>query len=144
MSLRETWLQRLRQILKFAFVSGIGLGIDFVIFLLLMVAGASPFTANLVSGACAVTFVYFASVRRIFSYAGRFLIGLFCAYLAYQAAGVTAASLAVEYLSAWTSPVLAKLLILPVTFGANYLFMLLLTRTARNPAAAAAGAADEG
>ncbi len=137
------WLRRLRQILGFALISGIGLGIDFVIFLLLMAAGLGPFTANLVSGACAVTFVYFASVRRIFSYAGRFLVGLFLAYLAYHAAGVTAASWAVGYLSAWTLPVLAKLLILPVTFGANYLFMLLLTRSARNPAAAAVSTADE-
>jgi putative flippase GtrA len=143
MSLYAAWLRRLQQILKFALVSGIGLGIDFVIFLLLMAGGFAPFTANIVSGACAVTFVYFASVRKIFSYAGRFLLGLFLAYLAYQAAGVTLASLAVGYLATLTSPVLAKILILPVTFGANYLFMLLLTRSGRNPPAAAVGTADQ-
>ncbi len=79
-----------------------------------------------------MTFVYFASVRRIFSYGGRFLFGLFLAYLAYQAVGVTAASLAVAALSAeLVSPAISKLLILPITFSANYLFMSLLTRRGR-------------
>lgn len=118
-----------RSVLQFALVSGIGLAIDFAIFLSLVAAGASPFFANLTSGGCAVAFVYFASVRRIFSYRGEFLLGLFAAYLAYQAAAVTAASLAVGYLAQqFGPPALAKLAILPVTFAANYVFMWMLTR----------------
>lgn len=119
---------RFRRILSFALVSGTGLCIDFAVFLSLIALGASSFWANAVSGTCAVTFVYFASVRRIFSYAGRFLFGLCLAYLAYQAVGVTAASLAVAYLSDnFVTPALSKVLILPVTFSANYIFMALLT-----------------
>lgn len=126
------------RILKFAVVSGMGLALDFAIFFVLVASGFAPASANAVSGACAVTFVYVASVRRIFSYHGRFLLGLFLAYLAYQAVGVTAASLAVGYLSAQhVSPGIAKLLILPFTFSANYLFMSLLTRRGRMAATAA-------
>ena len=111
----------------FATVSGAGLAIDFLLFLALLATGSTPGQANLLSGTAAVTFVYFASARRIFSYRGRFLLGLFGAYLVYQAAGVSLASWAVAALAALLPPLLAKLLILPVTFPANYLFMSLLT-----------------
>jgi putative flippase GtrA len=112
----------------FAAASGAGLGIDFLLFLALLAAGVAPGPANLVSGTAAVSFVYFASVRRIFSYRGSFLLGLFAAYLAYQAAGVSAASWAVAVLDArHVPPLLAKLALLPVTFPANYLFMTFLT-----------------
>ncbi len=118
------------QIVKFAIVSGVGLGLDFVIFIALVSASAEPFWANLVSGGAAVTFVYFASVRRIFSYAGRFLLPLFALYMLYQCLGVTTASWAVAAIAEHASPLVAKLLILPVTFSANYLFMSYLTRSA--------------
>jgi len=119
----------LKKLLGFAFVSGLGLAIDFAIFLLLVALSLSPLAANAVSGSCAVTYVYFASVRRIFSYQGTFLFGLFLAYLVYQIAGVTAASFAVSFLAShFMAPALAKVAILPVTFSANYLFMSLLTR----------------
>ncbi|MBW3654549.1 MAG: GtrA family protein [Gemmatimonadetes bacterium] len=138
-------MNEFHRVVRFAVVSGTGLVLDFAVFLALTGAGFSAFTANAVSGTCAVTFVYFASVRRIFSYAGRFLVRLFAAYLVYQAVGVTAASLAVAFLSAHlVAPVVAKLLILPVTFSCNYLFMSLLTRRGREqgvrPPPAAAGA----
>ncbi|MDP9412823.1 MAG: GtrA family protein [Pseudomonadota bacterium] len=138
-------MRALRRVASFAVVSGTGLALDFALFLALIGTGSPAFAANAVSGTCAVTFVYFASVRRIFSYAGRFLVGLFLAYLLYQALGVTAASLAVAFLSAnFAPPAVSKLIILPVTFSANYLFMSLLTRRGREkgagePAAAVAG-----
>jgi putative flippase GtrA len=137
----------LLNVMRFAVVSGIGLAIDFAVFLVLVELGLSPFAANAVSGASAVSFVYFASVRRIFSYQSGFLLGLFVAYLAYQAAGVTGASLAVGFLSAhFVPPVVSKILILPVTFSANYIFMSLLTRSgrARAPAGQAASVGKEG
>lgn len=125
-------VSHITKIAKFAVVSGTGLGLDFGVFLTLIWIGLSPFSANVISGACAVTFVYFASVRRIFSYAGRFLLGLFFAYLLYQAIGVTAASVAVAFLSEHLArPAVSKLLILPLTFSANYLFMSFLTRHGR-------------
>lgn len=131
-------MNKLLSIIKFGIVSGVGLAIDFALFLLLISLGSAPFAANAISGTCAVTFVYFASVRRIFTYRGDFVIGLFAAYLCYQAAGVTAASLAVAFLSKnYLDPALSKLVILPVTFSANYLFMSLLTRKGQAIAAGA-------
>jgi hypothetical protein len=127
----RAWALRLRvqlgRVALFAAASGAGLAIDFLLFLALLTGGATPGYANLLSGTAAVSFVYFASVRRIFSYRGRFLLGLFAAYLAYQAAGVRLASWAVAALAMLqVPPLLAKLIILPVTFPANYLFMSLL------------------
>jgi len=117
------------QVLQFAAASGAGLGIDFAAFLLLLGAGAAPVPAQALSGFAAVSFVYFSSVHRVFGYSGRFLLGLFAVYLVYQAASVAAAAFAVGALIGHGfAPVAAKLLILPVTFPANYLFMALLTR----------------
>lgn len=112
----------------FAAASGTALAIDFLLFLAFLAGGTTAGYANLLSGTAAVSFVYFASVRRIFAYRGRFLLGLFVAYLAYQSAGVGLASWAVASLAAaQVPPLLAKLMILPVTFPANYAFMSLLT-----------------
>ncbi|HWT12711.1 MAG TPA: GtrA family protein [Allosphingosinicella sp.] len=119
---------RLVRLALFALASGTGLAIDFLLFILLLAGGASPGAANLASGAAAVTFVYFASARRIFAYRGRFLFGLFAAYLAYQAAAVSAASAAVALLAAsQLAPLLAKLVILPVTFPMNFFVLARLT-----------------
>lgn len=113
----------------FGAISGIGLALDFGIFTLLVYAGLPSGWANAISATCAVTFVYFASVSRVFSYHGRFLLPLFMAYLGYQVVAVAAASFAVGYLAqVMPSPLLAKLAILPVTFSANFLFMYALTR----------------
>lgn len=117
--------------LAFGLVSGIGLALDYGLFLLLVESGLRAGWANLISAGVAVTFVYFVSVRRIFAYQGRFLLGLFAAYVGYQVAAVAAASWAVDWLvaSVRLAPVWAKAAILPFTFGANFLFMSWLTRT---------------
>lgn len=139
----ETWRSRaghpanFRNIVRFAFVSGTGLALDVLLFLLLLSLGWTSLWANAASATCAVAFVFFASVHRIFSYAGAFLLGLFLAYLAYQAAAVAAASFAVAFLVAHgLAPALAKIAILPATFAANFLFMTWLTRYGRKRAPA--------
>jgi hypothetical protein len=117
------------KVVGFALVSGVGLALDFAIFLLLVFAGLRPGIANLVSATAAVTFVYFVSTKQVFGYQGRFLFQLFVVYLVYQALAVAIASWAVVWiLTEWTlAPASAKLLILPATFAANCLFMHWLT-----------------
>lgn len=116
-------------VIGFAAASGIGLLLDLGLFLFLIQTELTPTVANLLSATAAITFVYFATVRRVFSYHGKFLLPLFFAYVAYQAAAVMAASIAVGYLAFyWLHPALAKLAILPVTFTANFLYMSFLTR----------------
>lgn len=116
-------------VLGFALVSGAGLGLDFAIFLVLILVGLGPGFANLISATAAVTFVYFVSTKQVFDYQGRFLFHLFVVYLVYQALAVTIASWALGWIvAAWElAPAIAKLLILPATFSANYLFMHWLT-----------------
>lgn len=117
----------------FAAVSGAGLAADILIFLGLIKLGLPALFANAISATCAVTWVYFASVKRIFRYQGDFLIALFFAYVAYQVGAIAAASGAVELLARTEMrPLTAKLVILPITFTANYVFMAWLTRRGRS------------
>jgi putative flippase GtrA len=114
---------------RFALVSGAGLAIDVGLFLGLTLAGVRAGYANFISASVAVTFVYFVSTKRVFDYRGRFLVPLFALYLAYQAIAVLAASWAVDFIVLQGAPpLLSKLLILPITFATNYLFMDFLTR----------------
>lgn len=116
------------RLVRFGFVSGIGLATDVVLFVLLYRAGLHPGFANLFSAGVAVSVVFVLSQRRVFRYGGRFLLPLFLAYLGYQVAAVTAASAGVAALvtHADLAPLVAKVLVIPVTFGCNYGFMTLL------------------
>jgi putative flippase GtrA len=122
--------QPITKLLRFALVSGTGLALDVGLFVLLVQYGLRAGYANFISASVAVTFVYFVSTKRVFEYAGRFLLPLFLVYVGYQTLAVSAASWAVDAIVALgILPVLAKGLILPVTFSANYLFLEFLTRT---------------
>jgi putative flippase GtrA len=127
-SLTNDSLQQLVRLLRFAVVSGTGLALDIAIFLSLYAAGIVPFAANAVGSAVGLTFVYFASVRRVFRYEGRFLPAMFAIYAAYQFCGTILVSwLVAALITNGVSPPLAKVGILPATFSANYLFMQWLT-----------------
>ncbi len=118
------------KVLSFAAVSGVGLALDVVIFLLLTEVGWRAGFANATSAFAAVSFVYFTSTRHVFSYQGRFLLPLFGAYLLYQVVAVFLASWAVDSLVGFgMSPLISKAVILPVTFTCNYTFMAFLTKT---------------
>jgi putative flippase GtrA len=114
--------------MQYGLVSGIGLAIDFALFLTLMRVGLSPFAANIVSSATALTFVYAASVRRIFRYHGQFIVELFAIFLIFHLIGTPFVSWIISKLAGFgVVPVLAKVGILPATFAVNYLFMSWLT-----------------
>ena len=121
-----------KKVLQFGAVSGTGLALDFCLFVALLSLRLPAFGANAMSSFAAVTFVYFASVRRIFRYGGQFHAAMFASYAAYQLCGIAAGSWAVQslILLGWPGPV-AKLAIVPVTFTANYLFMSWLTSDPR-------------
>lgn len=115
------------RLIRFALVSGTGLAIDLLIFLGL-VQVIPAFAANFISSCAAVTFVYFASVQRIFRYRGQFVPAMFGSYAGYQVVGILLGSWAVSALvHAGLAPAWSKIAILPVTFGCNYLFMWWLT-----------------
>jgi putative flippase GtrA len=113
---------------RYGLVSGTGLALDLSLFLTLVHSGASAFVANALSSAAALTFVYLASVRRVFRYHGQFAVELFAAYVLYHLCGTAIVSAAIsELVRLGVAPALAKIAILPATFGANYLFMSWLT-----------------
>jgi putative flippase GtrA len=119
----------LAKVVRFGVVSGVGLGLDVCIFLALSALNVRAGIANFVSASVAVTFVYFASTRKVFRYQGQFLFRLFLAYLVYQVIAVALASGAVDGIAGLGAlPIVAKLLILPVTFSSNYAFMAWLTK----------------
>ncbi|MCA8900558.1 MAG: GtrA family protein [Hyphomonas sp.] len=122
-------------IARFGFVSLAGWAGDFLIFVSLTSIGVGALVANVVSAGAAVAFVYFASVRRIFSYRGRFIYSKFAAYAGYQVVAVLAASAAIAALAAamGLAPWIAKIIVTPATFLANFLFMKLLTAEHRPP-----------
>lgn len=125
-----------RRLIVFGRTSAVGLAIDLLTFALLMQLGLMPGWASRLSSTAAVTFVYFASVRRTFSYQGKFIFGLFGIYVAYQAVGIWLAAAGVVLLvKIGVPPLLAKLIILPLTFPANYVAMSLMTANRRGQSA---------
>jgi putative flippase GtrA len=116
------------RVLRFGLVSGLGLALDVTLFLTLVHAGVGAFEANVVSSGAGLTFVYCASVRRIFRYDGRFIVPLFAAYVIYHVCGTLFVSWAISgVVHLGVAPAIPKVGILPATFTANYLFMSWLT-----------------
>jgi putative flippase GtrA len=123
--------QLIGRVFRFALVSGAGLALDFGLFIALVEGGVRTGWANLISAGVAVAFVYLVSVRRIFAYQGQFLVRLFACYAVYQFAAVTSASYLIDFVTLRfdQSPVWSKIIVLPLTFTANFVFMSWLTRT---------------
>src|SRR2546430_12674862 len=100
--------------LRFGLVSGLGLTLDVSLFLALVHAGVGAFEANIVSSAAGLTFVYCASVRRIFRYDGRFIVPLFAAYVFYHVCGTLFVSWAISrVVHLGVAPAIPKIGILP-------------------------------
>jgi hypothetical protein len=115
----------LGRIVKFAGVSGAGLCLDYAVYSLLCGSGVDAGWANLVSAGLGVSFVFVVSARRIFESSERFLLGLFAIYAVYQVVAVSTASWTVGEATHLLDGryLLAKTLVLPFSFTANYLFM---------------------
>ncbi len=139
---------RFSRIGRFGIVSGLGLLMDFCISVVLREAGLPPFWANLCGAACAVTFVFIASVRHVFNASRTGRGRKYAAYMVWQAIAVPtasfvialltpAASSAVAHVARWLPEaaahamqarpgvafIIAKAAFTPVTFYANFLFM---------------------
>jgi putative flippase GtrA len=115
--------------LKFGVISGLGWLIDFTVFYLLVRLDVPPFFANVVGAGIAVTFVFFSSVKRVFQYEGGYLLAKLAAYIGYQIIAVAIASALIDLISRHTGmePLLAKILVTPFTFYANFQFMSYIT-----------------
>jgi putative flippase GtrA len=116
-------------IVRFGFVSGMGWLIDFCLFSLLIWQGTPVSLANIIGASIAVLFVFFVSVRHVFEYKGGYLVGKLLAYIVYQILAILAASLAIGMLTIKLElmPIIAKIIVTPLTFYANFQFMSLIT-----------------
>lgn len=125
------------RVIGFGGVSALGLAVDVLVFLVLTANAVGPLLANLLSAGLAVTWVFFASVRHVFGYQGTALWSRYLLYGLYQVVAVIAASVLIDWLfHATTLPALVcKVVILPVTFTANYLVMRWLTAARPGPVA---------
>lgn len=116
-------------IFRFAVVSGLGWLIDFSIFALLNSLGFSVWLANIVGATTAVLFVFFASVRKIFQYNGHYILWKLLNYIVYQIIAIICASLLIDFIALQFGmlPIIAKIIVTPLTFYANFQFMSFLT-----------------
>ena len=123
-----------QRIARFGVASGIGWLLDFCIFAVLVHQGLAPGLANAVGASAAVVWVFFFSVRRIFRYGGASVHSRFLIYALYQALMIAAASVGVDSIVrvAGANALLAKALVTPLTFMANFFFMGWLTKY-KNP-----------
>lgn len=136
---------RLRRLLSFALGSGAGLAADLLTFSALVLVGVPPIVANLVSTAVATTIVYLLVTRYTFSAVRR--ARTYLLFFGWYAALSVVVSVLIEALShgdrGWALAL--KLLSVPCTFTANYLFSTFLLSPSIRVATAepAAGELDQ-
>lgn len=116
-------------IFKFAVVSGSGWLIDFTIFTFLNLIGFPVWLSNFLGATIAVVFVFFVSVRKVFQYGGGYLFNKLIKYVIYQIVAITVASLLIDFIVMQfdITPLFAKVIVTPLTFYANFLFMGYIT-----------------
>ena len=99
--------------------------------------GMSPFTANFIGDAVAVTYVFFTSSKNTFIHRHRFMMTKFSIYVIYQIILITTLSWAIGwmvkqpileiYLSFFLTPeLLAKIILTPLSLILNFLIAYLL------------------
>ncbi len=130
---------KIKNILTFVSLSGVGWLIDFAVFgALVSLVDLAPFFANYISSVCGAAFAFFAfsviSTKGLYRPRGREL-GI---YIAYQLVSITVFSLAIEFLSRLlgeynfvvsglvVAPLLAKVVVTPFTLLTNYVVSRLL------------------
>lgn len=117
---------RLRRLVSFAVGSGAGLAADLLTFSVLVLVGVPPVAANLVSTAVATTIVYLLVTRYTFRAVRR--ARTYLLFFGWYAALSVIVSVLIEEISrgdtGWA--LVLKLLSVPCTFTANYLFSTFL------------------
>lgn len=122
-----------RKYFGFLLISGTGLILaTTILWSGVRLLGLSPFVANLMGDALAVTFVFFVSAHRSFVHAHRFMLAKFGAYVGWQLIHIALISWSIDTLVGWPAfrslvepdaptEVAAKLLLTPITVTANFI-----------------------
>lgn len=120
---------QIRQFVSFFGSSAVGLIIDLLGFQALLLLGLEPWTANAVSSTTSITAVYFLVTRYSFGTATH--PQSYVAFVAWYGTSIILFSILIQLassLSGWP-PISWKLLSVPISFGANYLFSRYLFKT---------------
>jgi hypothetical protein len=115
-------------ILKFARISITGLLIDFSSFSIILLTSMSILLSSVISSSIAVTFVFFASTKRLFYYKDGFLFFKFFVYLLYSLFLIFFISFLIQEFSNFykLSPLFFKACATPFTFVLNFVFISIL------------------
>ncbi len=129
-----------RKFTKFTIVSGMGWGIDLLIFTVAThILQWNAAVSNILSAAIAVIFVYVNSTRYIFQHDGTNFKLKFFIYAIYQLCSIVMFSLLIDVVSSWLldfsffrnfSSIFAKIAVTPFTLLTNFLFMRYLVEKA--------------
>lgn len=129
-------VELVRQALRFLVGACLGLSVDLALFGLLTWLGLAPWAANLVSSACAVTVVYLVSTR--YAFGAAMSVRSYVLFVGWYALTIAVFSLLIQLVVSETgwAPLVVKMLSLPPSFLANFLFSRALFHRAPVPAAA--------
>lgn len=134
-------MQKIQQFLRFALLSGVGWLCDFGVYsLLVLLTDIGSSSANFISSFVGVTFVYLTSLGYVFRRRDQNRKVFLTSYWAWQAASITAYSVALGLLVASlvnlqlltelgvNIAIAGKIIITPINLLTNYMFMKWLTR----------------
>ena len=116
------------KIFGFGIVHALGLGLDIIVFISFLRLGFKPLMANISAGIVGVTFAYFVSAKYVFFYKSKVLLLKFVFYLIWNAFRIVFFSYIIAQTSNFFSlyPIIPKIIVSPLSFYCDYLFMSLL------------------
>lgn len=117
---------------KYFYVSLIGLSLDMIIYyILLYIFNITVFSANLTSSFFAISFVYVMSTKKIFDKKGT--VGSYLIFIVYHVISINIYSYLVFYIhyNYEFTPLISKVLIVPISFITNFIFMTFLIKIIR-------------
>lgn len=127
---------------KFAALSGLGWGVDFSIYLLLVnFLDFPPFFSNFISAMIATTIVYFISLKKIFNRSSKAGMNFLLIYWIYQLLSIAIYSALLHPVISWFATIdtlgmdyalVAKVAVTPFNLITNYIFMNVLIRFMNN------------
>lgn len=129
-------MNRLRELLTFILISGLGWMLDLGVFIsFVKLFNFSTFFSNFISSYIGVTFVWFISIRSIFHGLRADKINFLTLYWVYQFVSIIAYSsilykglLIIKSFGFIDADIYIKILITPINLLTNYLFMLFLNK----------------
>ena len=112
--------------IKFGFISGFGLVVDLLIYSILIKYNLHIIYSNAISSSCATISVYIISSILVFNKIDGGIIKIFL-WILYQILNIILFSNVVYFFNIYcTSPIVSKLLTIPISFICNYIVISML------------------